>query len=314
MLQIGLVIDGGFNTSCLSPLSVFDTANVVVGERRYATRLLSENGGSVRGASGFEITTDGIDEAYYDTLLIAGGDKLRASGAALASFLLDASRSARRIASFGLGAFALGDAGLLDGRRATTHWSLIDELRRRYPVAKVEKDCLFVADGPIWTSAGMTASVDLAMTMLESDLGVEVALEVARQQVLGQRRHARHPQKSMMLDIAPKSDRVQSALSYARANLRGSLMVEDLADAACLSPRQFSRVFSAETGCSPARAVEKLRVEAAHLLVTQGRLALDTIAQEAGFDDPERMRRAFIRTFGESPNAIRRRADPRINI
>ncbi|MGH9916359.1 MAG: GlxA family transcriptional regulator, partial [Pyrinomonadaceae bacterium] len=163
-------------------------------------------------------------------------------------------------------------------------------------------------DGSVWTSAGMTAGVDLALAMVEKDLGADIARLVAKSLVIYHRRAGGQSQFSTLLDLEPKSDRIQSALVYAKRNLQTALSVEQLAEAAHLSPRQFSRAFKAETGQSPAKAVENLRVEAARLMMEQGRLPIDTVAQETGFADRERMRRAFLRAFGQPPQVIRRNA------
>jgi transcriptional regulator GlxA family with amidase domain len=184
------------------------------------------------------------------------------------------------------------------------------ELRGRYPAIKVEDDRIFIRDGLVWTSAGMSAGVDLALEMVENDLGAEVARSVARMLVVYHRRAGGQSQYSALLALEPKSDRIQNALAYAKARLKAPLSVKELAEAAHLSPRQFSRAFHAETGQSPAKAVEHLRVEAARLMMEQGRLPIDVVARETGFADRERMRRAFLRAFGQPPQAIRRNAHP----
>src|SRR3981081_2937621 len=165
------------------------------------------------------------------------------------------------IASTCTGAFVLAEAGLLDGRRATTHWHRARELQARFPKVKVEADRIFITDGPVWTSARMTAGIDLALAMIEEDLGIEVARVVARSLVVYHRRAGGQSQFSTLLALEPKSDRIQTALAYAKRNLASPLTVGQLARAAHLSPRQFSRAFRAETGQSPAKAVENLRLE-----------------------------------------------------
>src|SRR6185312_7252196 len=144
---------------------------------------------------------------------------------------------------------------------------------------------IFITDGPLWTSAGMTAAFDLALAMVEADLGEDVARAVARKLVMAQRRAGGQSQHSELLELAPKSDRIQQALDYARAHLHESLSVEQLAEVVHLSPRQFSRVFTAETGMSPAKAVEGLRLEAARLMIEQSRHPLEIVARESGFRD-----------------------------
>jgi transcriptional regulator GlxA family with amidase domain len=165
-----------------------------------------------------------------------------------------------------------------------------------------------MADGPVWTSAGMTASIDLALALVERDHGGEIARAVARKLVVYHRRAGGQSQFSALLELEPKSDRIQKALNYARTNLRSSLSVVELADVASLSPRHFSRAFHAETGQTPAKAVEHLRVEAARLMMEEGRHSMDAIADETGFADRERMRRAFLRTVGQPPQTVRRNA------
>jgi transcriptional regulator GlxA family with amidase domain len=217
-------------------------------------------------------------------------------------------RQARRVTSICTGAFALAEAGLLDGRRATTHWGFAQELQKRHPLIQVQPDRIFINDGPVWTSAGMTAGIDMVLALVEQDLGAEIARAVAKKMVVYYRRPGGQSQFSAMLELEPQSDRIQKTLAHARAHLREPLSVEDLADVAHLSPRQFSRAFKAETGQSPAQAVENLRVEAARTMIDAGELALGVVAREAGFGDPERMRRAFLRTLGQPPQSIRRSA------
>jgi transcriptional regulator GlxA family with amidase domain len=223
-------------------------------------------------------------------------------------FLRQALQRSRRIASTCTGAFVLAEAGLLDGRRATTHWHRARELQIRFPKLKVEEDRIFIVDGQVWTSAGMTAGIDLALAMIEKDFGADVARAVARKLVVYHRRAGGQSQFSALLELEPKSDRIQRALEYAKRNLDRPLTVRQLAEAAHLSPRQFSRAFQAETGQSPAKAVENLRVEAARLMMEQSRHPIDVIARQTGFADRDRMRRAFLRAFGQPPQVIRRNA------
>jgi transcriptional regulator GlxA family with amidase domain len=170
----------------------------------------------------------------------------------------------------------------------------------------VEEDRIFIKDGPVWTSAGMTAGIDLALAMVESDLGAELAREVARGLVVYHRRAGGQSQFSRLLALAPKSDPIQAALAHARENLRSRLAVATLAHVAHLSVRQFTRAFRVETGQSPAKAVESLRLEVARVMLEEGTHSIEEVAQETGFGDRERMRRAFVRAFGQPPRAIRR--------
>jgi transcriptional regulator GlxA family with amidase domain len=223
-------------------------------------------------------------------------------------FLQQALGRCRRVAAICTGAFNLAEAGLLDGRRATTHWYHARDLQARFPNVKVEEDRIFIIDGPVWTSAGATAGIDLALAMVEKDIGADVARAAARKLVVYHRRAGGQSQFSALLQLEPKSDRIQSALAYAKRHLDQPLNVRQLAEAAHLSPRQFSRAFRAETGQSPAKAVENLRIEAARLMMEQSRHSIDAIARQTGFADRYRMRRAFLRAFGQPPQVIRRNA------
>jgi transcriptional regulator GlxA family with amidase domain len=172
----------------------------------------------------------------------------------------------------------------------------------------MEEDRIFIIDGNVWSSAGMTAGIDLALAMAEKDLGPEITRSIAKKLVIYHRRAGGQSQHSALLELEPKSDRIQTALDYAKKNLHTDLSVEQLAEAAHLSPRQFSRAFRAETGQSPAKAIENLRLEAARLMMEQTRHSIDVVARETGFADRRRMRQAFLRGFGQPPQAIRRNA------
>jgi transcriptional regulator GlxA family with amidase domain len=300
----------GFAVLSFAPLSVFETANQILKEPMYEVHALSVTGGGIKSSFGMEIETERAADANFDTLLVGSPPDVTPPSPELISFLQGSLSNTRRIAAICIGAFILGEAGLLDGRRATTHWLFAKELQRRFPKASVEVDRIFIADGQVWTSAGMTAGLDLALGLVERDIGPEKTREAARTLVLHHRRAGGQSQHSALLDLDAKSDRVQSALQFARRNLGKSLSVEELAHAAGLSPRQFSRVFRAETGLSPAKAIENLRLEAARLMLEQGRLPIETIAIEAGFGDRERMRRSFLRAFGQSPRGIRNASHP----
>ena len=240
----------------------------------------------------------------FDTVVIAAGLEIECPSAGLVQFVRRSLKTSRRLAAPCTGAFILAEAGVLNGRRATTHWGVARELKTRFPEVSVEEDRIFIVDGSVWTSAGMTAAIDLALAMVERDHGAEVARSVARKMVVYQRRAGGQSQFSALLDLEPKTDRIQKALTYARLNLQKDLSVEALADIAALSPRQFSRAFREETSQSPAKAIEHLRVEAARLMLEEGRLPIDVIAVEVGFGDRERMRRSFIRNIGHPPTSV----------
>ena len=306
MHQIGLIVYPGFQVLGLAMCAAFELANSAGDEPLYRIALLSEPGGLVQTSAGFAVQTEAFDQRAFDTLLVLGDNLIRPTTAGMLAFLRRASHGTRRLGSICTGATALAEAGLLDGRRATTHWAHVPAFRKAYPNVKVEQDRIFVNDGHLWTAAGMSACVDLALALVEQDLGADLARKVARQLVVYHRRSGGQSQFSVMLELAPKTDRIQAALNYARQNLKSALSVEELASAANLSPRQFSRVFHAETGQSPAKAIESLRVESARLMMETGRHSIDVVATDTGFGDRERMRRAFIRAFGQPPQVIKR--------
>ena len=306
MHTIGFVVFPDFYLMGFAAVTAFELANVVLEEPAYQVTLLSEEGGLVLSSAGIRVETQPFSDAAFDTVMFGSGVEIDIVSTALTAFVRRALTTSRRVAAPCTGAFILAEAGVLDGRRATTHWRFAHDLQRRFPNIAVEEDQIFIVDGPIWTSAGMTATIDMALAMIEGDHGQDVSRAVARKLVVYHRRAGGQSQFSTLLDLEPKSDRIQKAIDYANANLRNVLTVEELADVAGLSPRQFSRAFSAETGQSPAKAVEHLRVEAARLLLEKGRLSLDVIANEVGLTDRERMRRAFLRTIGQPPQAVRR--------
>lgn len=308
MQRIGVVVFPGFQILALSALTVLEFANIAAGAPAYAIELLSEAGGPVTSSVGVTVETKPVGRSAYDTLLIAGGLDATPAADGLVEILREAPERYRRVVATCTGAFTLAAAGLLDGRRATTHWYYARELAARFPKVKVDEDRIFIADGPVWTSAGASAAIDLTLALVEQDLGAELARAVARKLVVYHRRAGGQSQFSELLELEPKSDRIQRALTYARRNLQTPLSVPQLAEAANLSPRQFSRAFQAETGQSPAKAVERLRVEAARLMMEQSRHPIDVVARQAGFADRDRMRRAFLRVFGQPPQAIRRNA------
>lgn len=311
MHRIGYVLNEGFQLLALGTQAVFEYANLVAGSPFYEMACYSPGGGEVRSSMGVTVSARPLTAATRaDTWIVAGvADPVEVGPPEeVLRFLQRAEQHARRIAAICTGAFVLAEAGLLDGRRATTHWYFAQAMQERHPDIDVDSDRIFIVDGPVWTSAGMTAGLDLALAMVEKDLGDEIARSVAHKLVMQQRRSGGQSQHSEMLDLAPKSDRIQHALSYARANLAKALSVEELAEVAALSPRQFSRVFSAETGMPPAKAVEGLRLEAARLMIEQSRHSLDVVAREAGFRDRRHLREVYVRHFGVPPQAVRRSA------
>lgn len=308
MHRIGLIISDNFQVLALSTLTVFEFANHVYGENFYQPTVYSENGGITQSSSGIGIDSRKLSSCTLaDTWLVAGvltpAEQPASEG--IIRFLQTAGHHARRIAGICTGAFVLAQAGLLDKKRATTHWAHAQSMKTLHPVIRIEEDSIFIIDDAIWTSAGMTAGLDMALGMVEKDLGTDIARIVAHRLVMNQRRSGGQTQHSEMLELSPRSDRLQGALEYARHNLRKSLTVEILADAVHISARQLSRLFRSETGKSPAKAIEGLRLEAARLMIEQSRLSLDVIARESGFRDGRHMREVFIRGYGIPPQSLR---------
>jgi transcriptional regulator GlxA family with amidase domain len=293
------------------PISAFDLAGREAPPSPYRIRVLAADPGPVASSSGVMLVAEPLGTpAGIDTLLVAGG--LGAHEAephqVLLPWLREAASAARRVASVCTGAYLLAAAGLLDGRRATTHWRYAAALARRYPAIRVEPDRIFVRDGNVWTSAGITAGIDLALALIAEDLGEAVAKRTAQRLVVYHRRPGGQSQFSALLRLDAPGGRFGPLLGWARERLDEALPVERLAAEAAMSPRNFARAFVAETGMTPAKAIELLRLEAARAHVEEGSEPIDRVAAATGFGDPERMRRAFIRSFGQPPQALRRTA------
>jgi len=308
MRDIAFVVYPGYSLMALAIVAGFEVANSMEGGPFYDLHFVSEKGGPVKTSAGMMLQTEVFTDKPFDTLVVGGATIPGPTSPGLIAFMRDAPKRHRRIAAVCTGAFVLAEAGLLDGRRATTHWMHARELQKKYPNTKMDEDRIFINDGPIWTSAGMTAGVDLGLALIEADLGAEISKAIARKLVIYHRRGGGQSQFSTLLELSPKSDRIQAALTYARDNLHKPLSVPDLAEAAHLSPRQFSRAFHAETGQSPAKAIENLRVEGARNLMEQSRHPIDVVARQTGFSDRDHMRRAFLRAFGQPPQVLRRNA------
>ncbi|WP_343732296.1 GlxA family transcriptional regulator [Duganella sp.] len=311
MHRIGYLLKEGFQVMALGTQTVFEFANVVAREQFYQVSNYSLEGGDICTSQGVTVKTLAVgDGSESDSWMISGvvDPTLRPTPANELAFIKRAARHSRRTVGLCTGTFSLGEAGLLDGRRATTHWAYIETLKQRCPTARIEVDHIFTIDGPIWTSAGLTAAMDLALGMVERDLGPQVATATARVLVMDNRRTGGQSQQSELLKLAPKSDRVQIALEYARKNLSQPIRVDDLARAASLSPRQFGRIFQSETGQSPAKAIEQLRLEVARNMIERGIHPLEVIARETGFRDRSHLREVFVRECGVTPQSLRREA------
>jgi transcriptional regulator GlxA family with amidase domain len=310
-IMIGVLIFPDFQLlDAAGPISVFEIA------ARFATgtssiRVLAATPGPVRSSSGVEMLARGLKPSgAITTLIVAGGQGVRAAatGEKTLTFVRAMAKRGIRIASVCSGAYVLAEAGLLDGRRATTHWQRTRHFLKTYPQVKLEADRIFTRDGNIWTSAGITAGIDLSLAMVAEDFGDEIAQRTAKQLVLYHRRSGGQSQFSSLLELKAPNGRFGPLLAWAREHLNAPLTVEDMAEQAGMSSRHFTRAFIAETGTTPSKAVERLRIEVARQRVQSSSEAIERVAEVTGFRDPERMRRAFIRAFGQPPQSLRRAA------
>jgi transcriptional regulator GlxA family with amidase domain len=299
------------------PLQVFASANEMAGNELgrpapYILRVVARSDPSVvTTSSGLGLAIEPLPSAdtVPDTLLVAGGPGVEQAAAdlVLVDWLRDRAQRARRVASVCTGAVLLASAGVLDGRRATTHWSMCAELARRFPEVRVEPDPIFVRDGPVWTSAGVTAGIDLALALVEEDLGRSVALAVARYLVVFLKRPGGQAQFSAALSLQAAEDKFGALHTWIEAHLADDLSLAALARHAGMSERSFSRHYLEATGLTPARSIERLRVEAARRLLSDSRLPVKRISQRCGFGSEETMRRSFLRVLSVTPQDYRAR-------
>jgi transcriptional regulator GlxA family with amidase domain len=313
-----LVYPGVQSLDVTGPLEVFSGAKLLLEtdantDPGYRTTVVSADGAPVETSSGLTIVPHADIHhapAAIDTLLVAGGAgaERACAEAALLDWIAERAQTARRVASVCTGAFLLAAAGLLDGRRATTHWAAAAELARRYPLVSVDPEPIFVRDGEVWTSAGVTAGMDLALAMVEEDLDRDAALAIARHLVLFLRRPGNQSQFSATLAARPPARAgLREVQRFAVENLAGDLTVEALAQRAHMSPRHFARSFHAEVGVTPARYVERLRLEAARRRLEESEEPVAAVAAACGFGTAETMRRVFLRALGVGPAEYRRR-------
>lgn len=281
----------------------------------YERITASPAGGLVRSAEGLELQTVALRQcraSTVDTLIVPGSphmDVVLDQSAPLVQWLRRASAKTRRTASVCSGAFLLAAAGLLDHKRATTHWLMFDRMNERFPTVEIDRDAIFVQQGAVWTSAGVTAGIDLAMALVEADCGHDVAMEVARELVVYLKRPGGQSQFSALLrSQADSSPAFEELNLWICAHLqREDLTVEFLAERARMSPRNFARQYKEKTGRTPAKAVEVFRLEAAKRLLEDSTHHIDRIATQCGFGDEERMRVTFQRHLGVAPRDYRRR-------
>jgi transcriptional regulator GlxA family with amidase domain len=306
--QIVYFVYQGFTLLDLSgPMEAFSIAGHMTGTH-YRQTVTSIDGGLVRASCSLEVATEKAAAGPCDTLIVVGAPAPpeRSLAATMSGVIQERAAQARRTASVCTGAFLLAESGLLDGLSATTHWFYAPRLQTLYPALRVDGDRIYTTDNGVWTSAGMTAGIDMTLALIEEDLGKEIAQATARMLVVYYRRPGGQYQFSSLLDFDPGSDRIRKTLTYARENLKDQLSVEKLAEVAHLSVRQFTRAFGSSVGMSPAKAIERLRVEAARPMVEDARRSFDEIAGLVGFVDPERMCQSFIRTIGHTPQELRR--------
>ncbi len=300
------------------PLEVLSTANrrleaLSSMQPRYDLKFLSVDGTAVLTTSGLELGAHGaVTEAPQgiDTLFVPGGEGTRAAlqDTSLVAWIRRSAQTARRVASVCTGAFLLAEAGVLDGRRATTHWSMCEDLARLYPRVGVEPDSIHVKDGNVYSSAGVTAGIDLALALVEEDQGREIALHVARQMVVFLKRPGGQSQFSAQLraQLAERAP-LRALQTWILSHLASDLSVRELSRRAGMSPRNFARAFKREVGTTPARFVETARVDLARRLLEETQDSVEAIAQGAGFGSAESMRKAFLRQIRVSPAGYRAR-------
>ncbi len=313
-----VVYPGVQSLDVTGPLEVFAGAQRLIEasssrQRGYDVRVLSRDGEPLQTSSGLGLIPHAKlpgRPTPIDTLIIAGGSghKQAAEDRALLDWITGASKRSRRTASVCTGAFLLAGAGLLDGRRATTHWASAAELQRQHPRLIVDPEPIFVRDGALWTSAGVTAGMDLALALVEEDLGSDAALTIARHLVLFLRRPANQSQFSATL-TAQQAERepLREIQRAVLEDIAGDHRVEAMAARAHMSPRHFARAFRAETGVTPARHVERVRLEAARRRLEDSSEPIAAVAAGCGFGTAETMRRVFLRTLHIGPSEYRRR-------
>ena len=276
----------------------------------YDPHVVAPQAGPITTSAGLTLIAEALPSSprNIDTVLIAGGHGVDdvATDRHVLRWIARRGRHARRIASVCTGSFLLAATGLLDGRRATTHWRRCAELARRYPAVRVENDPIFVRDGDVWTSAGVTAGIDLALAFVEDDLGRAAALSVARQLVVFAKRPGGQAQFSAGLALATDPD-FDALHAWMAGNLHQDLSVPRLADRAGMSERSFARRYRAATGTTPSRAVERLRVEAAREALGTTRRSIKDVARRCGFGSEETMRRSFLRMLAVAPRDYRQR-------
>ena len=286
------------------PLAVFESANSRIPDASYRIQVVSNDGGNVHSHSGIGIVTEPISAIRppIDTLIVAGGNMWTAFGDGFVHHIRRLASHARRVASVCVGSFVLAEAGLLDNCRATTHWESADLFANMYPGVTVDADAIYIRDGNVWTSAGVTAGIDLALAMVADDHGHEGAARIARNLVVYLQRSGGQSQFSALLATqAAEREPIRDLLAWMPEHLTDDLTIPRLAEQMNLSERQFTRVFKSETGVTPAEHVETLRLEAACRLLESTTNTVEQIARACGYANPETMHRAFRRRLNTTP-------------
>ena len=318
--RIAFVLFPGFQQLDLAgPMAVFEVARLAH-PGSYTWRLVASQTPAARSSAGVDWPVQALPRQLgdLDLVMVIGGDGVDAAcrDARLIRWLQRASQSGARIASICSGSLVLAAAGLLDQRTATTHWSRSRQFATDFPAVQLQPDRIYVREPArrtrtqrwpeVWTSAGMTAGIDLCLALVAQDHGEELARSAARQLVVERRRPAGQTQFSSLLELQRPEGRFSALLDHVRSHLREDHRVEELAARACMSPRHFARSFRDETGTTPAHAVERLRVEAARAALESGHPSVQRIAQDCGFGSTERMRRSFQRLLGRPPASVRK--------
>jgi transcriptional regulator GlxA family with amidase domain len=275
----------------------------------YTLRTAAIVPGAVPSSSGICLQAAPLGAAKaIDTLIVAGGEGSRQAAVCgrTLRFVLDCARRSRRVASVCSGTYVLAATGLLDGKSATTHWSVTADFSRRFPKVRLDADRIYVREGKIWSSAGITAGIDLALALIGEDLGEDIARRTAQQLVVYHRRPGGQSQFSPLLQMERADGRFGKLWDHVRTHLGDRLDIDELARLSCMSPRNFSRAFKEEVGIAPAKAVERLRVDTARADLESGSPTIQQVATACGFGNPERMRRSFLRVLGAPPSALRR--------
>ncbi|MEW2413212.1 GlxA family transcriptional regulator [Streptomyces sp. NPDC046866] len=310
-----VLYDGLQSLDVSGPVEVLAAVSRFPGAEGYRIRTASPGGAPVRTCSGLTLVPDGdLDSerpGRATTLIVPGGRYRGDFEPRLTDWLRAHGAGAQRLVSVCTGGLLLAEAGLLDGRRATTHWSVCDHMAQKYPRVTVEPDPIYVRDGPVSTSAGVTAGIDLALALVEEDHGRELALAIARQLVVFLKRPGNQAQFSAQLAAqTARREPLREVQHWITEHPGADLSVEALAARARLSPRHFARAFQAETGVTPGRYVERVRVEHARRLLEDSAEGVAQIARACGYGTPEALRRAFVRTLGQPPTEYRRRFGP----